>query len=163
MANQRILDQKQLVADEIAENIKASATVIWFDNNGLTVAQQTELRRALKESGCTLKVYKNTLTRRALETLGYNIDESLVGPKVMAFGNDTIEPIKVVNDFAKKNPALEIKVGIVDGEVTEVDTLKKLAAIPSRETLLTQIAAGLMGTVKDLSIALDLYSKIEEK
>jgi Ribosomal protein L10 len=163
MANQRILDQKQDVINEIAENVKSAATVIWFDNNGLSVSEQTELRRALKNSGCTLKVYKNTLTRRALETIGINIDESLVGPKVMAFGDDTIEPIKVVNDFAKKIPALEIKVGIVDGEVTELDTLKKLAAIPSRDTLLTQIAAGLMGTVKDLVVALDLYSNDLEK
>lgn len=163
MANQKILDQKQSVINEIAEQVKSSATTVWFDNKGLSVAEQTELRRTLKQNGCELKVYKNTLTRRALNTLDINLDEELQGPKVVAFGDDTIAPIKTVSDFSKKHPLLEIKVGIVDGKVADTALLNTLAAIPSRDTLLTMLACGLMGTVKDLSIALDLYSKDLEK
>lgn len=163
MANQKILDRKQAVIDEIANAVKESATTVWFDNNGLSVAEQTELRRTLRENGCELKVYKNTLTKRALDSLNITLSEELEGPKVVAFGNDTIAPIKTVSEFAKKHPALELKVGIVDGEVAGIDLLNQLAAVPSRDTLLTMLAGGLMGTVKDLSIALNLYSENLEK
>ncbi|MDD3341181.1 MAG: 50S ribosomal protein L10 [Bacilli bacterium] len=163
MANQKILDHKQVVIDEIAENVKNAATTVWFDNNGLSVAEQTELRRTLRENGCELKVYKNTLTQRALDSLSINLNEGLEGPKVVAFGTDTIAPIKTVSEFAKKHPALEIKVGIVDGKVADIELLNKLASVPSRDVLLTMLAGGLMGTVRDLSIALHLYSEDLEK
>lgn len=159
MANQKILDQKGLIVEEIASHIKDSATTVWFDNNGLSVAEQTDLRRKLRENGCELKVYKNTLTKRALDSLNIKLNEELEGPKVVAFGTDTIAPIKTVSEFAKNHPALELKMGIVDGEVADIELLKKLAAVPSRDTLLTMLASGLMGTVRDLSIALNLYSE----
>lgn len=162
MANQKILDQKASVVEEIASHIKDSATTIWFDNNGLSVAEQTMLRKKLRENGCELKVYKNTLTKRALDSLNIKLNEELEGPKVVAFGEDTIAPIKTVSEFAKTHPALEIRMGIVDGEVADLELLKKLAAVPSRETLLTMLASGLMGTVRDLSIALNLYSDQKE-
>lgn len=163
MANQKILDQKNLVVEEIAKNVKESATTVWFDNNGLSVSEQTELRRKLRENDCELKVYKNTLTKRALDSLNITLNEELEGPKVVAFGKDTIAPIKTVSEFAKKHPALELKMGIVDGEVAGLDLLQKLAAVPSRDVLLTMLASGLMGTVRDLSIALNLYSENLEK
>lgn len=93
-----------------------------------------------------------------------NIDLGVLeGPKAIAFGTDTIAPIKTLSEFAKKHPALELKVGIVDGEVADVTMLQKLAAIPSRDTLLTMVAAGLMGTVRDFAICLDLHSQNLEK
>ena len=93
-----------------------------------------------------------------------NLDDELVGPKAIAFGSDAVAPIKVLNDFAKTNDALQLKVGIVDGEIADLAMLKELASIPSREGLLTMLAGGLMGTVRDLSICLDLYSQqLEEK
>ena len=119
----------------------------------------TELRRGLKATGSDVKVYKNTLTKRALDTLNINLGEHLNGPKALAFGTDAVAPIKVLSDFAKKHPALEMRVGLVEGNVTEINTLNELASIPSREGLLTMLAGGLMGTVRDLSIALDLYSQ----
>ena len=77
---------------------------------------------------------------------------------------NAVAPIKALSDFAKKNPALVLKVGIVEGEIADEAKLKELSAIPSREGLLTMLASGLMGTVRDLSICLDLYSKdLEEK
>ena len=163
MANQKILNQKQETIDEIASNIKQSASIVWFDNNGLTVSEQTELRRILRENDCELKVYKNTLTRRALENLKIDLETELEGPKVVAFGKDAIAPIKAVSEFAKSHPTLELKVGIVDGQVADIEMLNKLAAVPSRDTLLTMLAGALMGTVRDLSIALNLYSEDLEK
>ena len=159
MANPKILEKKQAIIDEIANNVKESSSFIFLENTGLTVAETMELRRKLKESNSELKIYKNTLVARALKDLNIDLESELNGPKVVAFGKDIIEPIKAVAEFTKKHDKLVMKVGIVDGKVTELDELKKLATIPSREGLLTMLAGGLMGTVRDLSICLDLYSQ----
>ena len=164
MANQKILDKKQEIIDEIAEKTKNASAMVLFEYQGLTVEETNELRRALKESDSEFKIYKNTLVKRAFASLDINLDEHLEGPKAIAFGKDAVAPIKALSDFAKKNPALVLKVGIVEGEIADEAKLKELSAIPSREGLLTMLASGLMGTVRDLSICLDLYSKdLEEK
>ncbi len=163
MANPKILEQKQKIIDEITENVKNSESFILLENNGLTVAETMELRRKLKESNSELKIYKNTLVARSLKTLNIDLEKDLNGPKVFVFGKDMIEPIKVASDFIKTHPNLEMKVGIVDGKITEIDELKKLATIPSREGLLTMFASGLMGIVRDFAICLDLHSKNLEK
>ena len=159
MANPKILDQKQKVIDEIANNVKESSSFIFLENHGLTVEETMELRRKLKESDSQLKIYKNTLVQRALSNLDINLDEHLNGPKVVAFGKDIIEPIKAVSEFMKSHENLEMKVGIVDGKITELDELKKLATIPSRDGLLTMFAGGLMQIAKDFAICLDLHAK----
>ncbi len=159
MANQKILDQKQVVINEIAENVKNSNSFIFLENHGLTVAETMELRRKLRESDSELKIYKNTLVARALNSLNIDLAAELNGPKLVAFGSDIIEPIKAVADFMKKHPNLEMKVGIVDGEITDLATLEKLATIPSREGLLTMFAGGLMGIARDFAICLDLHAK----
>ena len=159
MANPKILEAKQAVIDEIANNVKESSSFIFLENNGLTVSETIELRRKLKESNSELKIYKNTLVARALKTLNIDLDKELNGPKVVAFGKDIIEPIKAVSDFMKDHDKLVMKVGIVDGKITELDELKKLATIPSREGLLTMFASGLMAIPRDFAICLDLHSK----
>ena len=162
MANQKILDQKQEIINEIADKVKNSNSVVFFEYQGLTVTETNELRRKLKESGSEYKVYKNTLATRALNDLKIDVG-TLEGPKAIAFSSDAVAPIKVLADFAKAHPALELKVGIVDGNVTDTAGLKALSTIPSREGLLTMLAGGMIATVKDLAICLDLYSKNLEK
>lgn len=159
MANPKILAGKQTIIDEISNNVKESSSFIFLDNNGLTVAETMELRRKLRESNSELKIYKNTLVARALKDLDIDVEKELNGPKIVAFGKDIIEPIKVVNDFAKSHDKLVMKIGIVDGKVTELDELKKLATIPSREGLLTMFASGLLAIPRDFAICLDLHSK----
>ena len=163
MANAKILEAKQTVIDEITNVAKESASFILFDYRGLTAEETAELRKKLRESGATYKVWKNTLTKRALDSLNLNLDDCLNGPSAMAYSNDSVAPIKALSDFAKDHPALEIKGGIVDGKVTSLDAIKQLSTIPSREGLLTMLAAGLIGTVKDLSIALNMLSEEKEK
>lgn len=163
MANQKIIERKESVVNEIIDKMKSSSSYVLFEYRGLTVTDTNELRRKLRESGSELKVYKNTLTKRALEKLGINIDEHLNGPKAIAFGTDAVAPVKTLADFAKTHKALEIKVGVVDGSVADEKTLNELSMIPSREGLLTMLAGGLMGVVRDLSICLDLYSQDLEK
>ena len=164
MANPKILEQKQAVIDEITNNVKESSSFIFLENHGLTVEETMELRRSLKKSDSELKIYKNTLVARALNTLDIDLNDELNGPKVVAFGKDIIEPIKAVAEFTKKHPNLEMKIGIVDGKVTGLDELNKLATIPSRDGLLTMFASGLMAIPRDFAICLDLHSKnLEEK
>jgi len=159
MANQKILDQKQLIIDEIVENVKESSSFIFLENHGLTVSETMELRRKLRESGSELKIYKNTLVNRALSTMNIDLKDELNGPKVVAFGKDIVEPIKAVSKFIETHPNLEMKIGIVDGEITDLETLNKLATIPSREGLLTMFAGGLMQIAKDFAVCLDLHAK----
>ena len=162
MANANILAKKQEVIDEIKSRINDSNGVVLFDYRGLTDSEAKELRRALRASGSDYKVYKNTLMSRALNELNINIDNDLVGPSALAYSEDQIAPIKVLTDFAKKHEAVVLKVGIVDNEITDKSKLASLATIPSRDGLLTMLAGGMIGIVKDLSICLDLYSKEKE-
>ena len=162
MANSRIIEQKAGVVSEIKEKFSNAKSVVMFDYRGLSVAEVTELRRKLREAGADYKVYKNTLTKRALDELNINMDDYLAGPSAISFGTDELSIVKIINDFAKEHEALELKAGIVEGKVAGLEDLKRYAAIPSRDTLLTMLAAGLMGTVRDLSICLDLYSKEKE-
>ena len=158
MANATILAKKQEVIDEIKSKINDSKGVVLFDYRGITDAEAKELRRTLKENNACYKVYKNTLTKRAMDSLKIDLGE-LGGPKAIAFGTDAIAPIKTLSDFAKDHPALQLKVGIVDGEVADEAKLKTYASIPSRDTLLTMFAAGLMEHVKNVAICLDLHAK----
>ncbi len=163
MANQKILDQKALVVNEITDKVKNAATFVVFNNNGLNVAELTELRRQLKESGSEVKIYKNTLVKRALKPLNIDLDDEFNGPKAIAFGTDALAPIKVVNEFAKEHPALEIKVGYTDGEIIDTKKIAALASVPGRQELLTMLAGALMGQVRELSIALNMYQEKLEK
>ena len=162
MANAKILEQKATVVSEIKEKFENAKSVVMFDYRGLSVAEVTELRRKLRENGADYKVYKNTLTKRALDELNINMDEYLAGPSAITFGTDELSIVKILDDFAKDHNALELKAGIVEGKVAGLEDLKRYAAIPSRDVLLTMLAAGLMGTVRDLSICLDLYTKEKE-
>jgi len=163
MANEKILAKKQEIIDEIKNRVQNSSSVILFDYRGITDNESKQLRVKLRECNADYKVYKNTLMARALSDLNIDIDSNLVGPSAMAFGEDQVGAVKVLADFAKNNQALVLKVGIIDGEVSDKQKLETLATIPSREGLLTMLAAGMMGIAKDLSICLDLYSKQKEQ
>ena len=159
MASQKIIEKKETVVNEIAQVAKDCSSFILFDYRGLTAQESSELRKVLRENNSNYKIWKNTLAKRALDSLNYNLDDCLEGPSAMAFSDDAIAPIKALSDFAKDHPALEIKGGIVDGKVTSLEEIKALSTIPSREGLLTMLASGLIGTVKDLSIALNMVSE----
>lgn len=163
MANQKIIERKGQIVEEIVSKVKESACVVLFENQGLTVSETNELRRALRENGSSFKIYKNTLTKRALDSLKIDFDSELDGPKAIAFGNDAIAPIKILSEFAKKTNKLELKIGYVDGNIADANMLNTLASIPSREQLLTMFAGGLMQTVRDFAICLDLHSQNLEK
>lgn len=163
MANAKILEKKAEVVSEIKGKFENAKSVVVFDPRGLNVSEVTELRRALRDNGSDYKVYKNTLTKRAVDSLDIKLDEYLEGPSAISFSEDELAPVRVISDFAKKHDKLELKAGIVEGKVVDATELAKYAAIPSRDTLLTMLASGLMGTVRNLSICLDLYAKQKEE
>ena len=163
MASEKILAKKQEVIDEIKSKVQDSASVVIFTYTGLTDEDTKILRRSLRESGSDYKVYKNTLMARAFNDLKIDLNEHLSGSSALAFGTDSVAPIKALADFAKTHEVVTLKVGIVDGAISDSKELAKLATIPSREGLLTMLAAGMMGIPKDLSICLDLYAKQKEE
>ncbi len=162
MANKLILEKKAQVVEEITSKLKNSAGVVFVDYRGLTDEELTSLRRTLRENNADVKVYKNTLTKRALDSLNISLDECVEGPSALVYSEDAVAPIKVVTNFAKDHEALSVKGGIVDGKVSSLEELAKLATIPSRDGLLTMLAGGMIGIARDLSIALNLYAEQKE-
>ncbi len=162
MASAKNLEIKKDIVSEIENSINNSESVILFQYQGLTVSDLKDLRQQLKGTDATVKVYKNTLLKRALDELNYDFDGFLEGPNAILFGKNLLEPIKVLADFAKDHDKLEIRVGIINGSVADLATINEYAAIPSREGLLTMLAAGMMEHVRNLSIALNLYAEQKE-
>ena len=163
MASKKILETKENIVSEITDKIKSSESVILFTYQGLTVSEMEELRKSLRENDAEVKIYKNTLVKRALESLNIKMEDSyLEGPNAIVFGKNLLEPIKVISKFAKEHEAATVRIGIISGEIADLDVINKYATIPSRDTLLTQLASGMMAYVKDLSIALNLYSESKE-
>ena len=161
MASTKILEQKKNVVNEIIDKLKKSESVIIFQYQGMTVEELSELRIQLREVNAEVKVYKNTLLKRAADELKLNLDEFLEGPNAILFGKNLLEPIKVISEYAKEHDKLDIRVGIISGDRAELDVIKEYASIPSRDGLLTMIAAGMMKYARDLAIAINMYA--EEK
>ncbi|WP_210611375.1 50S ribosomal protein L10 [Priestia flexa] len=150
-----VIEQKKQVVDEIADKLKASGSAIVVDYRGLNVAEVTELRKQLRDAGIEFKVYKNTLTRRAVEKVELNdLNEALVGPNAIAFGGeDVVAPAKILNGFAKEHEALEIKAGVIEGNVATVEQIKAIAELPSREGLLSMLLSVLQAPIRNLALA----------
>ena len=159
MASSKILESKKLIVSEIIDKIKASESVILFEYQGLTVSEISELRRKLREAKGEVRIYKNTLLKRALDDLKIDLNGFLEGPNAIMFGTDLLEPIKVIADFAKDHEKMQIRVGIINGDVAELSVINEYASIPSYEGLLTMLAAGMMEHVRNLAIGLNMYAE----
>ena len=159
MASSKILEQKKQVVNEIVDKLKNSESVIIFQYQGMTVEELSDLRRQLREVESDVKVHKNTLLKRAADELKINLDDFLEGPNAILFGKTLLEPIKVISEFAKKHDKLDIRVGVISGDVADLSVIKEYASIPSRDGLLTMLAGGMMQYVKDLAISLNLYAE----
>ncbi|MBA2873107.1 large subunit ribosomal protein L10 [Anoxybacillus tepidamans] len=156
--------KKQVVA-EIADKFRASKSTIIVDYRGLNVAEVTELRKQLREAGIEFKVYKNTLTRRALAEVGLEgLDEVLTGPNAIAFSNDdVVAPAKILNEFAKTHEALEIKAGVIEGNVATVEEVKALANLPSREGLLSMLLSVLQAPIRNFALVTKAVAEKKEE
>ncbi|WMT40557.1 50S ribosomal protein L10 [Paenibacillus sp. D2_2] len=155
MANAKVIQAKQEAVDVVTSKLRESATTVVADYRGLNVAQVTELRKQLREAGVEFQVLKNTLVRRATAAAELTeLDEVLTGPTAIAFSvEDAIAPAKILNDFAKKNDALKVKGGVVEGRVVGADQIKALAELPSREGLLSMLLSVLQAPVRNFALA----------
>ena len=159
MASTKIIQEKQNVVEEITKKLDDSKSVILFSYQGLSVADIADLRKELRNNDSEVKIYKNTLLKRALDSKNINLDSFLEGPNAIIFGKSILEPIKVISKFKKDHDAVSIQTGVIEGEVVTVDTINEYAAIPSMEGLLTMLAGGMIEHVKNLSIGLNLYAE----
>ena len=159
-----IILKKQEDVNALAEKMKNAKTIVALDYIGLPVADFEQLRKELRKQNCEIKVYKNNISRRAAEAAGFgDLASTFVGPKAIAMSNeDVVAPAKVVYDFAKTHDKVKIQGGVIEGEVADVNKMEQLASIPSREVLLTQLAAGMLGTLRQLSIGLNMICEQKE-
>ena len=156
------LQIKSQVVAEIVEKLQKSSSTIVVDYKGLTVEEVTELRKKMREAGVEYKVYKNSLVTRAANELGLgDVVQYLEGPVSIAFGyEDATAPARVLNNFAKDHKKLELKAGLVEGEIYDKAKLEQLASIPSKEVLI----AKLLGSFKaPLSNFAYLINAIKDK
>lgn len=163
MASEKIVNLKKETVKEIVDKIKSSEAVILFSYQGLSVHDLGNLRRELRNADAEVKVYKNTLTKRALDELKVDLTDFMEGPNALLFGKSLLEPIKVIANFAKDHDKLQIRVGILSGEVADINVIKEYANIPSREGLLTMVASGLLQYLREFAIGLDMISKQKEE
>ena len=151
------VELKQPIVDEISGVINGAQSVVVVDYRGLTVAEDTQLRKNLREAGVSYKVYKNTLVKRAVEGTDFEpISEVLEGPSAFAVSTtDATAPARILAKFAQTAPALEIKAGVVEGTYYDADGMKAIAAVPSREELLSKLLGSLQSPITNLARVLN--------
>ena len=148
---------KQPVVEEISANIKDAQSVVLVDYRGLTVDQDTQLRKSLREAGITYKVYKNTMMNFAFKGTEFEgLLPYLEGPSAIAISTtDATAPARMLAEFAKKTPALEIKAGVVEGTVYDAGGMAKISEIPSREVLLGRLFGSMQSPIANLARVLN--------
>ncbi len=157
MPKEKTLNQKRAVVEEISVKIKTAKAIVLADHRGLTVEQDTELRNALRKAGVDYKVVKNTLTRFAAKENGLDgLDSYLNGPTAMAtHATDPVAPAKVLSEYAKKFDKLELKAGVVEGRVIDINGIKTLAELPPREVLIARVLGGLNAPISGFANVLN--------
>lgn len=150
------IETKKQIVQKLRDRFEKSRVAILTDYKGLNVAAMTELRTKLREAQIEYQVIKNTMLRRASEGTHIEaIKDQFKGPSAIALSfDDPVAPAKVLADFAKKNDKLEIKIGVLEGKVLDVNAIKALSALPSREELLAQVLSAMIAVPTSLVTAL---------
>ncbi|MGT2928815.1 50S ribosomal protein L10 [Streptococcus dentasini] len=163
--SEAIIAKKAELVEVVAEKMKAAAALVVVDSRGLTVEQDTNLRRSLRESGIELKVIKNSILSRAAEKAGLDdMKDLFVGPSAVAFSNeDVVAPAKIINDFAKEADALEIKGGAIEGAVSSKEEIQALATLPNREGMLSMLLSVLQAPVRNVAYAVKAVADSKEE
>ena len=151
------VELKQPIVEAISEELKGAQSVVLVDYRGLTVAQDTELRKKLREAGVTYRVYKNTMMKRAFEGTEFEgLEGCLEGPSAIAISKeDATAPARIICNFAKKAEALEVKAGVVEGSVYDAAGIQELSKIPSREVLLSKLLGSLQSPITNFARVLN--------
>lgn len=172
MPSEKILEQKQQQVADLCEAFKAANVGVLVNYSGISVADDTKLRKDLREAGCTYKVVKNTLLKRAFEAAGIQgLEECLNGTTAIAY-SDTgyTEAPKILSKYAKDHENYTVKAGFIDGESVDVNSISELAKLPPKEVLIAQVLGGFnapiqglanvaSGTLRSLVIALNAIAE----
>ena len=145
--------QKQIVIDEIKDKFERAESAVVIDYMGITVAEADEMRKKLREAEVDYTVYKNTLVKRAIEGTKYEaLGEILEGPSGFAFSyDDATAPARVLNDARKAYKKMEFKGGIIEGEYYDKENIEKIAAIPSRDTLISKFMGSIQSPIANFA------------
>ena len=164
MPNAKVLESKKAVVANLSGKIKEAASVVFVDYKGITVAQDTELRKQFREAGVEYSVVKNTLTNFAAKDAGYDFAEILNGTTAMASTTgDPIAPARIVCEFAKKNKnTLSIKGGVVEGSVLSADQLNGFGELPSKNALVASVLGTFLAPISSLAFVLDQIREQKE-
>ena len=151
------VELNQPIVQAIADDIKDAQSVVLVDYRGLTVAQDTELRKQLREAGVIYKVCKNTMMKRAFEGTEFaGLEEYLEGPSALVVSkDDATAPARIICKFAKTAEALEVKAGVVEGNVYDAAGINELSKVPSREELLSKLLGSLQSPITNLARVLN--------
>ena len=145
MPNERVLETKQAYVEELAAKMRSASAGVLVDSKGVNVAQDTKLRRDLREAGVEYTIIKNTMLRFAAHKIGFEeLEQHLSGMSALAVSpNDPVVAAKILSEFAAKNNKMEIKAGFVDGKIISAEEVSDLAKLPSREELIARALGGL--------------------
>lgn len=157
MPNAAVLSEKQAIVAALTEKLQGAAAGVLVDYSGITVAEDTEMRRKLREEGVDYAVVKNTLVRFAIDNVGLNeLDGLLNGTTSLAVSmSDPVAPARIISQYADKfNNHFEIKGGFMDGKVISIDEIKALAAIPALPILQAQALGTMLAPITSLAIVL---------
>ena len=159
-----IMKVKEQIVSEYAEKLAKAKSFVVVDYRGLTVAEDTQLRKELRENNVEYSVVKNSLTLRAMEKAGFTgLDQVLTGPTAVAISyDDAVAPAKVLVTNAKKNNKLEVKGGMVEGKILSVNEINGVAAIPAKPVLIAQLLGMLQTPIRGLAVALSEIAKKQE-
>lgn len=162
MPSTKILEQKIAATEALTEQIRAAQAGVLVSYTGITVEQDTALRKALREAGVNYSVYKNTMTARACAAAGYgDMEQYLNGMTALATSaTDPIAPAKIMKEYADKIECFSIKAGFIDGAVIDEKGVMELANIPSRETMICKIMGSMMSSLYGLAYV--LQAKIDK-
>lgn len=157
--------KKAQEVEVVTAKLKEAASVVVVDYRGLTVDEVTELRKQLREANVEMKVIKNGILRRAAEAAGLEgMGDVFVGPTAVAFSNeDVVAPAKIMNGFSKDAKALEIKGGIIEGNVSSAEEIVALAKLPNREGLLSMLLSVLQAPVRNVAYAVKAVADAKEE
>jgi len=156
---------KQPIVDEIKGFVKDAKAIVAVDYRGLTVEEDTKLRKQLREAGVVYKVYKNTLLKRAFEGTEFEaLSKHLDGPTAVAFGlEDATAPARIISEIAKTSPKLEFKAGVVEGTYYDEKGIQIIATIPSREVLISKLLGSLQAPITNFARVLKQIAEKQEE
>ena len=156
MPNAKVLSAKQTVGAELTEKIQKATAGVIVDYKGITVEEDTALRKECRENGVDYAVVKNTMLRFAFNNTGLNeLDDLLNGTTSLALSEDVVAPARIMSDYAKKlTDKFEIKGGFMDGKPVDLDTIKSLASIPALPILQAQVLGTMLAPITALAVVL---------